>query len=129
MSFQNVIVLLGLVLPLLVPVGGALYQLFLHHLPANQRMELESVVQTVVSGVEQGLAGQSPDAKKQAAVSAVSLLAKQFHLNLNPSVVGMLIEAAVYELNQSQSYHPSALSQPVAGGTTQVPLATGQGSL
>lgn len=103
MQFSGVVALLGVALPLLIPVGQFLYQRLLHALPANQAHMLDSLTQTVVQGVEQSHSGQPGEAKKAAAVALIEDGAKALHLSVNSSLVDALVESAVYMLNQAQA--------------------------
>lgn len=121
LSFQQVLTILGALLPFLVPLGralgSALESRLFAALPASKRSQLEDVVNTVVAAVEQQAhAGQiMPSTRKAQAVSAITTIAKSLGLEkyASPTLVDMLVEAAVLELNQVQQSQ-SAASQPVA---------------
>lgn len=119
LSVNDVVALLGAILPVLIPLGAALYHALVAALPANQQNALNNIVGTVVSAVEQqAQAGTiSPDARKAAAVTAVQAIAKQFGVAkyASPAVVNALIECAMFELNQSKA--SAGAGSPPAGVT------------
>jgi LL-H family phage holin len=114
MSFPNLDQVLSVVIalaPVLSIVVPFLYQLLLSKLPAKQRDELSQLVQAGVQMAEQAGSGQTGAQKKQMAVDAINQAAKAAGVKVDPVLVNMLIEAAVYMMNQNQ---PPA-SPPVGG--------------
>lgn len=102
--FNDVIALLSVCMPYVI--AGAVY-LFKHlesRLPANSRYDFDSIVNTVVSGIEQKNGGVSGADKKAQAVAAVTDIAHNLGLKwVNPTMIDLAIEAAVAELPKSQS--------------------------
>lgn len=116
MNFSDFNTLVATAFPFLVAGAGALYHVLCNRLPQSQHDMLDTLTQTVVHGIEQSANGDmSSAAKKAAAVAAVNQLAKAYGLTkyLNPTVVDMLIEAAVYEFNQGGVVAPAPTQVPV----------------
>lgn len=107
LSLNDVIAILTPAMPLLIAASAWLYRFFVSKLPVNQQNTLNGIVSTVVSSVEQqsnaGLI--SPDARKAQAVALVQAIATRFGgaRYASPEVLNALIEAAVFEMNQSKT--------------------------
>jgi Bacteriophage holin of superfamily 6 (Holin_LLH) len=106
MSVSDFLGIAFLVLPLLVPLGGALYRALLEKLPSNQQAIVDSVVHMVVAGVEQVGQGFSSAGKKEMALSKLSSILKSKGIKLSPSEADMAIEEAVFLMNRA--FHPAA---------------------
>ena len=111
-SLEQVLSVLSAALPLLAIIVPYLAALLLHKLPANQQSLLAGFVEKCVAAAEQLKAGEPGDVKKQYAVESVLALCKRFGVNANPVIVGVLVEAAVQQLNASQP-QPVFPSSPV----------------
>lgn len=123
-STNQLIAFLSVCLPILVPMGQALLQRLLDGLPSAKRAHLELIVSTVVHGVEQSMTGNGA-VKKAAAVQAVMQIAKAARIPssiANPTNVSMLIEAAVYELNQFSGAGSSVAVPSYSGIASAAPL-------
>ena len=95
-----------LVLPLLVPLGGALYRALLEKLPSNKQVIVDSAVHMVVAGVEQVGQGFSSAGKKEMALSKLASILKSKGIKLSPSEADMALEEAVFLMNRA--FHASA---------------------
>lgn len=129
LSPTDTVALVSALLPLALAVAGFLYQVLLHHLPANQQAMLSSLANSVVSAVEKQHAGENSATKKAAAVDAINALAKAFHLSVNSTLVNMLVEAAVYEMDQFSGLAPSAPATPSDPGVGGAPIPSANGAL
>lgn len=118
LSLNDTIALISVFLPLLIPVGQVLGQYLVQRLPQAQQRALKEIGATVVAGIEQqARSGQiTPDQRKDQAVAAMTELAKVAHINVNPTVISLLIEAAVDEYKQfNQQPTPVPADVPVPG--------------
>src|SRR5258708_35769072 len=93
---------LATVTPFVVAIAKYAYDVLLTRLPSSRAQHLQSIVDVVVSGVEQSSANSqmSNTAKKALAVKAIVDIAARVGLGrfINPTLVDMLVEAAVYQL-------------------------------
>ncbi|GHO66094.1 hypothetical protein KSC_049860 [Ktedonobacter sp. SOSP1-52] len=119
--YQLLIVLLPIVLPPLISVSSVLYKKLIQNLPEQRRSMVEQVVNSVVSAIEQTANDVTTSAdKKQAAVTLVQQVLKELGIPASPTTISVMIEAAVYALNQA----PTA-STPGNNGYTQEGYAPG----
>lgn len=103
-----------IVLPLLISLSGVLYKTLVQHLPEQRRTLVEQVMRTVVTAIEQATtsAVQSTD-KKQAAVILAQRALRDLGLKASPDTIAIMIEAAVYAMNQDKVVSPSTTYTPV----------------
>ena len=130
MTLEQALAILTPAMPFLLALAAALYQGLLQRLPAAQHTQLANIASTVVSGVEQAssVGAMSSADKKTAAVTAVTSIAKAAGLGkfASPTLVNMLIEAAVYEMNQ---YSTSASSSVLGVAPSAVGAGTSMPAL
>ncbi|GHO75891.1 hypothetical protein KSD_36620 [Ktedonobacter sp. SOSP1-85] len=113
--YQLLIVLLPIVLPPLISVSSVLYKKLIQNLPEQRRSMVEQVVNSVVSAIEQTANDVTTSAdKKQAAVTLVQQVLKELGIPASPTTISVMIEAAVYTLNQV-----STTSTPSNNGSAQ----------
>ena len=113
--YQLLIVLLPIVLPPLISVSSVLYKKLIQNLPEQRRSMVEQVVNSVVSAIEQTANDVTTSAdKKQAAVTLVQQVLKELGIPASPTTISVMIEAAVYALNQV-----STTSTPSNNGSAQ----------
>ncbi|EFH86838.1 phage holin, LLH family [Ktedonobacter racemifer] len=113
--YQLLIVLLPIVLPPLISVSSVLYKKLIQNLPEQRRSMVEQVVNSVVSAIEQTANDVTTSAdKKQAAVTLVQQVLKELGIPASPTTISVMIEAAVYALNQM-----STTSTPSNNGSAQ----------
>jgi hypothetical protein len=115
LTFEQVLALLGLVLPLLIPVGQVLFHFLVGKLPGDVQSKLASLADVAVKATEQAGKGMTSEEKKANAAAAVKELAGALGLQkyATDSAVSALIEAAVYALNAAHEVSQSA-SEPSA---------------
>jgi hypothetical protein len=94
------------VLPVLAPFLVALYHFLVAQLPANRRDSLTGLVRSAVLAAEQVYANApgSGQAKEQFVLSKVAAASGG---RLNPALVKVVLEEAVYCLNEAQGHSPS----------------------
>jgi len=104
-------------LPVLAPFLVALYHFLVAQLPANRRDNLTGLVRSAVLAAEQVYANSpgSGQAKEQFVLSKV---ADATGGRLNPALVKVLLEEAVYCLNEAQGRPPAEeRGNDAAGGS------------
>jgi hypothetical protein len=99
-AVQIALVLLPFMLPLFISLSALLYQHLLQKLPEKQRAEVDQVVHTVVSAVEQASTALEGPAKKAAAMEMTNKMLAYLHISVPQEILSCLIEAAVYSLHQ-----------------------------
>lgn len=97
---QIALVLLPIVVPLFISLSAILYQHLLQRLPGRQRAEVDQVVHTVVSAIEQASTTLEGPAKKAAALEMANKMLAYLHISVPQEILSCLIEAAVYTLHQ-----------------------------
>jgi hypothetical protein len=100
MSTSDAILLASILFPILVSIGQSLVKYVESRLPAAQRAQVESAVNTVVRSVEQAAPLLNGAEKRNQALSMLSVLLKQMHISASPELLSVLIEAAVHAMNQ-----------------------------
>lgn len=101
-TLSLVLLAVSVVLPIMATVAASVYQVVLLHLPAAQRAHVRELVADVVAAVEQANAATPGPAKKQIALALLGDLLKQQKLNVSPTQLDVLLEAAVGTLNAVQ---------------------------
>jgi hypothetical protein len=116
MSFETVVGLLITGLPLEAFLLAWLWKVLSRHIPENRLKLLKEFITDAVQMVEQQYSGKlTSDQKKQRAGDAVvNLLHEAHHKAPSDSVIGDLIDSAVYALNQQKITLPSSnATQPL----------------
>jgi hypothetical protein len=92
-----------------IACAAYLYQIALQKLPANVRVQVESLADTVVQAVEQkyALADTGSALKKQDALTLLTSICTNLHIPLDLTHASAVIEAAVYTLNRSKNVQPA----------------------
>ena len=119
MTFEQVVTLLGLVLPILIPLGAALFHFLVGKLPKDVQSKLTELAGVAVAASEQAGKGMTSEEKKANAMAAVKELASALGLQkyATDAAVSALIEAAVFAMNAGREVVQSAESQsPVSPG-------------
>lgn len=124
-SFSQIVSLLLALSPILVPLMVIVYQYVAARIqPAlKQHPVLLELVDSVVQGVEQEFAGAVGAEKKQAALTMLVGLCKHYGITIDPSLLSVLIESYVYQMNQYQHRpsSPSSAPAPAPESQSQVP--------
>jgi len=109
LAFQILLAVLPILLPPLISLSVALYQHLLARLPLQVHQIVEEVVHIVVLAVEQTSAtfSDSP-AKKQAAMKMATEILQSLHVPVSQEMLSVMIEAAVFALNQSKDMQKTA---------------------
>jgi hypothetical protein len=97
-------VALGVLQPLLTPVGDRLRAWLESKVPANVASAVEDVVSTVVHGVEQAAKGQgvSGEDKRTEALRLINSILSERGIKADPNHVEMALQQAVYFMSQAQ---------------------------
>ncbi len=115
MTFEAIMGLLITGLPLEVFLLGWLWKVLSRHIPENRLKLLKEFITDAVQMVEQQYSGKlTSDQKKQRAGDAVvNLLHEAHHKAPSDSVIGVLIDSAVYALNQQKPAPNPNATQPL----------------
>jgi hypothetical protein len=101
-------------LPFLIPLGQFLVTFLAERLlPTSQLVHAQNFVQTVVSGIDQGMQNSTGPDKKQAALEATSAILAHYHINVPPQLIDALIEEAVFMLHAGQESSAVSASSSV----------------
>jgi hypothetical protein len=93
--------------------------MIVNHIPAQQRMYIETFAETAVAMVAQQFAGKTNEEKKAIAMTEIKGFFKAFNLPIPPDdVISAFIESAVNALNKTT---PVPLSVTLQGGSTPPP--------
>jgi hypothetical protein len=111
MYISNILLLL---LPVLIALIVYLYRMVEGHLPANQRAALDKLASQAVQFVEQTGSSLTSDQKKLLASKSLVDLLEEFKLPVpSAQVIDVVIEGAVYLLNQVSQTTPTLMRIPV----------------
>jgi hypothetical protein len=94
-SVQDLIALATVLLPLLIPLGGALYKHMVDALPSNQRQAVVDTVKIATQAI-----ASDPTIAVDAETAAATLL-KEMHLPSNPNLVKSLV--AIFRQDTGQA--------------------------
>jgi hypothetical protein len=93
-------VVIGL-LPFLSTIAGYLYQYLIQRLAINKHPLVTAIIGQVVQAIEQTMSTAAGPDKKKAAMNEVTAILNSLHVQVDPSLVDTLIEAAVHNLPKS----------------------------
>jgi hypothetical protein len=117
-----IVTALAAVLPFLIPIGQFLYAaLGQRFLPSSQGNRVQGIVNTVVSGIEQGMQNSAGPDKKAAAVTAVNGILAHYKIKVPAAFVDMLIEEAVLLINHQGMGISQGVSSAEAPGFLPAP--------
>lgn len=100
---ETELTLLTIGAPLAISLAGVLFKFLVSLLPQDKQFEIEAAIGNVVRAVEQSMPGATPEAKKAKAVELANAVLKASKLPIDPTVVDMLIEEAVFHLPATDS--------------------------
>lgn len=122
-SLADALTLISLIVPILVPLGMALYQHLLDGLPANQRAVVSQVVDNAVTAVEQMVGSGSGPLKKANATELVNAMLASRHIHVAPAEVSALIECGVAALNAARDAKPKPIGFGASSQTSAPAIA------
>ncbi|OLD63407.1 MAG: hypothetical protein AUF65_02410 [Chloroflexi bacterium 13_1_20CM_50_12] len=120
MSISDIVILF---LPILLPVGLAIFRLFEQNLPANQQTALKEYVNTAVHGIEQMFPTRPGADKKSQAVILVQTMFRNAGRKLPDTwLIEWAVEACVHEMNMILPPQVPPKKDPVAISTGPLPV-------
>jgi hypothetical protein len=97
------LLIVSTVAPIAVSLAGVLFKFLVGLLPQDKQYEIENQIGNVVRAVEQSMPGATPEAKKAKAIELANAVLKASKLPIDPQVIDVLIEEAVFHLPATDS--------------------------
>ena len=123
MTLADTLTLISIIVPILVPLGMALYHRLLEGLPSNRQAVVAQIVDRAVTAVEQMVGSGNGALKKDRATEMIGEMlnteGKLFgrRIPVTSTQISALIECSVAALNAAEDAKP----KPIGFGSTSAP--------